>query len=200
MATRTSSVRWLVSLVVACTWCPASYSSRAVQGTQQAATPIALHEAEILIYLLPQAQEVRNQGWEIGWELQTSAEVSGSDSFVFYVYNATRPSGGSVTIGYFAVDKHTADIWEDDVPPKLVASREIEAVQKILRRAHHIDDAFLKKYRPRGSPFGSGTAGPSFEAPAARSQTYLVPSVLTGFVLPAGFTSSRRMCSGGAGW
>jgi hypothetical protein len=35
---------------------------------------IAPDEAEILIYLLPQAQELRKQGMDIGWELQTSPD------------------------------------------------------------------------------------------------------------------------------
>ncbi len=137
--------RPLLSVLLACACCLASCAGVA-RGTTQVATPIALYEAEILVYLLPQAQEVRRQGWEIGWELQRGREAGGADFFVFHVYNATRPSSGSVTIGYFAVNRQTAEVWECGVPPRIVSSREMRGVQKILRQGHRIDDRYIKEH------------------------------------------------------
>jgi hypothetical protein len=110
---------------------------------------IALHEAEILIYIMPVAQEVRKQGWDIGWELQTSTDLNQEDYFVFWVVNPKRPNvNGSVTIGYYSVNKHTADIWDDNFG-KFIEGAELEGVQAILRRAHHIDEATIQQYRSR---------------------------------------------------
>jgi hypothetical protein len=110
---------------------------------------IALHEAEILIYIMPPAQEVRKQGWDIGWELQTSPDLNQEDYFVFWVVNSKRPNvNGSVTIGYYSVNKHTADIWDDNFG-SFVKGTELEGVQAILRRAHHIDGATTEQYRSR---------------------------------------------------
>lgn len=107
---------------------------------------IALHEAEILIYLLPQAQELRSQGMDIGWELQTSPKLKQKDFYSFWVVNSKRPNvQGSVTVGYFSVNKHTAEVWSND-KEKTVSSAELEGVEKILRMAHHIDDATLRKF------------------------------------------------------
>ncbi len=109
---------------------------------------IAYHEAEILIYLLPVAKELRAGGMDVSWERQTSAKLNQEDYFVFWVVNARRVSNGSVTVGYFAVNKHTADVWDSDLK-ELVTSPEIKGVQKILRRAHRIDDHAIEEYRAR---------------------------------------------------
>lgn len=115
---------------------------------------VVLQEAEILIYIMPDSQEVRKQGWDVGWELQTSPELNQEDFFVFWVVNAKRPNvQGSVTIGYYGINKHTADIWEDNFQ-RFVSGKELEGVQNILRRAHHIDQTIIEKYRSR-RPFTS---------------------------------------------
>lgn len=113
---------------------------------------LALHEAEILIYLLPDAQEVRKQGMEVGWELQTGPDFDQKDFFVFWVVNATRPHvHGSRTLGYYAVNRHTADVSDFSIEAvnQFVLSKELEGVRRILRKAHHIDDATITKYRSR---------------------------------------------------
>jgi hypothetical protein len=120
----------------------------ATQSTHTAALPeqIGLHEAEILIYLIPQAQELRKQGMDIGWELETSPELNQQDFYTFWVVNSKRPNvQGSVTIGYFSVNKHTADVWDND-NEKIVSTAELEGIKKILRQAHHIDDLALRKF------------------------------------------------------
>jgi len=124
---------------------------KVVSQSPQASTPpeqIALHEAEILIYLLPQAQELRNRGMDIGWELETSPKLNQQDFYTFWVVNSKRPNvQGSVTIGYFSVNKHTAEVWDDD-REKLMSSSELEGIQRILRQAHHIDETTLRRFSP----------------------------------------------------
>jgi hypothetical protein len=107
---------------------------------------VALHEAEILIYLLPQAQDLRGQGMDIGWELQTSPKLNQEDFYTFWVVNSKRPIvQGSDTVGYFSVNKHTAEVWAND-KEKTVTTAELKGIEKILRKAHHIDDAALRKF------------------------------------------------------
>lgn len=121
---------------------------KATQGTRQTipVEQIALHEAEILIYLLPQARELRNQGMDIGWELETSPQLNQKDFYTFWVVNSKRPNvEGSVTIGYFSVNKHNADVWDDD-NKKTVSTVEIEGVKRILRQAHYIDKSTVQKF------------------------------------------------------
>jgi hypothetical protein len=111
--------------------------------------PIARYEAEILIYVLPQGQELRNQGMDIGWELQTSPKLNQQDFYTFWVFNSKRPNvEGSVTIGYFSVNKHSVEVWDDN-KGNLVGTAELEGIQKILRQEHHIDESTVHKFSPR---------------------------------------------------
>lgn len=112
-----------------------------------AAEQISLTEAEILIYLLPYAQEIRRQGMDIGWELQTSTTLNQRDFYVFWVVNSKRPKvDGSVTVGYFAINKHTADVWDEGLEEFVVAI-DLGGVQSILRKHHHITPETLDKFR-----------------------------------------------------
>ena len=77
---------------------------------------------------------------DIGWELQTSDKLNQRDFYTFWVINSKRPNtAGSVTVGYFSVNKHTAEVWDTN-SDRVVGAAEIEGVQRILRRAHHIDN------------------------------------------------------------
>ena len=105
---------------------------------------LPLHEAEILIYLSPPAVSVRAEGMEVGWELQEAKQYN-KNFYVFWMYNAVRESTGSVTIGYFAVNKRTAEVWDLGLE-RFVESKELAGVQRILRKAHHIDDQTIEKY------------------------------------------------------
>jgi hypothetical protein len=105
---------------------------------------LPLHEAEILIYLLPPAVSVRAEGMEVGWELQDAKQYN-TNFYVFWVYNARRENSGSVTIGYFAVNKRTANVWDLGLE-RFVDSKELAGVQRILRKAHHIDHQTIEKY------------------------------------------------------
>ncbi len=110
---------------------------------------ITLHEAEILIYLIPEAHELRKQGMDVGWELETGSGMNQEDFYIFSVANVKRRRvHGSAGVGFFAVNKHTADVW-DAVAGELVTSSELEGVQRILRKAHLVDSATISKYSGR---------------------------------------------------
>jgi hypothetical protein len=103
------------------------------------------YDAEILMYLAPASVTVRNSGRKVAWELQSNAKLNQRDFYVFYLYDLSAPAESSPTIGYFSINKHTAEVWDMD-GLQLVQSDDLLAVEKILRRGHCIDDAVLKSY------------------------------------------------------
>jgi hypothetical protein len=106
------------------------------------------YDAEILLYLLPASVTVRGNGKKVGWELQRNPVLNQKDFYVFYLYDLGAPDHGSPTIGYFAVNKHTAEVWHMDME-EFVESEDLLAVQRILRKGHCVDDTVLKTYSPR---------------------------------------------------
>src|SRR5690349_17619378 len=104
----------------------APVSPRTNEAQTRRCANISPREAEILIYLLPQGDQLRFQSMDIGWERAPKAEV-GRNAFVFWVYNSKRPDAGSVTIGYFVVDRCTAKV-SDDPDGATVTSPTLEAV------------------------------------------------------------------------
>jgi hypothetical protein len=119
----------------------------AAQSAPHAALPeqIAPYEAEILIYVLPQAQELRKQGMDVGWEQDMSPKLNQRDFYTYWVVNSKRPNvEGSVTVGYFSVNRHTAEVWNDN--NEQVDTSELAGIERILRRAHHIDEETLHKF------------------------------------------------------
>ena len=120
---------------------------RAQAGPCQA-TELKEYEAEILLYLLPDSSAVRGKGNRVGWELQTNPVLNQADFYIFYLYDAHAPNYGSPTIGYFGVNKHTAEV-RDMTSDEFIQSEDLLAVQKILRRGHCIDEQILKEYSPR---------------------------------------------------
>ncbi|MBZ5647692.1 MAG: hypothetical protein LAN37_10760 [Acidobacteriia bacterium] len=119
---------------------------RSSTAAETAPSLVTLTEAEILVYFVPQAMQVRAEGMDIGWEEDSSPKDNRKDFYYFFLYNAKRPNAANATIGHFAVNKHTADVW-NAVTLEMVASRELAGIQKILRRAHHIDQRTMEKYK-----------------------------------------------------
>ena len=125
-----------------------SYPERAFSVSTRTPSTIAVHEAEILVYLLPASFVVRAQGMEVGWEFLDHESYNHEDYFVFWVMNATRKHVGSVLIGFFAINKHTADVWDIEIR-EMVEGKELAFVQSILRRAHNIDEETINTFRAR---------------------------------------------------
>lgn len=134
------NVLWLVVYLVGV------LAIRAQESTHPLPEVISLTDAEILIYLLPQARDVRNQGGEISWKLESGVSQNTRDFYNFWVVGPLKPGEASNTIGYFSVNKQTAEIW-NAVLGKRISDEEVQGVQKILREGHHIDAQTLNRYR-----------------------------------------------------
>jgi hypothetical protein len=118
-------------------------SPNSVLATAKKTTLLTREEAEILIYLIPEAHAERDRGRDVSWTLGPNSE----NFYDFWVVANGKPGLGlgSETVGYYAVNKHTGDIWAT-ASMRRVTSPELQGAQKIIRAAHHIDDGVLKKY------------------------------------------------------
>lgn len=109
------------------------------------AQEISITDAKILLYVSPIGESMRAGGSDIAMERQTSAKLNQKDYYFFWVYDSRRRSSGSVTVGYYAVNKHTAGVWDMD-ENKQLSGRLLLGVQKLFRESHRIDDVTIKKY------------------------------------------------------
>jgi len=132
---------------------PLRGGSRSARGVRESASEINLYEAEILIYVMPDSAAVRAQHSDVDWERTLSRDINQRDYFFFWVLDTSvgHPYS-SGTVGNYAVNKHTADVWGLD-PTRLVSSTELRGVQKILRAEHDITAATIKKYRSARTGF-----------------------------------------------
>jgi hypothetical protein len=135
----------VTSLLGAANSHPVQQSQSAPLNSAIESQDLALYEAEILIYLIPSAREDRRVGRSVTWVLEDSAKLNQRDFFNFWVLGPPNPYGSS-TIGYFSVNKHSAEVV-DQVLFKRVDDPELKGVQGVLRRAHRIDDQTIKKYQ-----------------------------------------------------
>ena len=112
---------------------------------------ISPEEAEILVYVMPASAAVRKAGCDVTWELQRNREWNQKQYYIFWVvHNGKSPGCRSwpTTVGYFAVNRYTADVRNvslDDFP--LQQSAELARVQEIIRRARGMDATTIQRYR-----------------------------------------------------
>jgi hypothetical protein len=112
------------------------------------AEEVTLTEAEILLYFVPEAKELRSHGLSVGWEQQTGAKLNQADFYIFWVVDNKRPGvHGSVTVGYFAVNKYTGDVWNMD-KSDFVSTPEITGIQEIVRKTHSISPSVINQIIP----------------------------------------------------
>jgi hypothetical protein len=102
-----------------------------VAAAESNCAAISSRDAEILIYLMPVADQLRAEGMDIGWERQPTIEKQNPGAYAFWVYNSRRPSDGSITIGYYLVNKCTGVVREDETG-EVVTSPVMERVRKIM--------------------------------------------------------------------
>src|SRR6266403_5206140 len=104
-------------------------------------------EAEELIKLLPVTKDLRTKGMDVKWDVQAVPTMNNQDYYFFWIYNATAQKErdiGSISVGNYAVNKHTADVraWHvsDDTSygadGVLVTTNELEQLQEELRKKH----------------------------------------------------------------
>jgi len=108
-------------------------------------TPLAPHEAELLLYLLPDVRELRSRGQEIGWHLDASPRPPADECYHYWVLNSSVGEWASPNVGYYAVHRWTAEIWRA-VPWDKVVDTELQGAQEILRKGHGIGGSVFKKY------------------------------------------------------
>ncbi len=113
-------------------------------ATAQAATPVTATEAQILLYVTPIANRVRASGGDVGMDLESRANAPGEDFYYYQLRDAKAPRRGQL-VGNFAVNKHTAQVWDNDQHQQLHGAV-MSGVQAIIRRAHNIDQAALRRY------------------------------------------------------
>ncbi len=120
---------------------------------------ITLAEAEDLLKLLPVVRELRAKGMVLKWDVQDVPDMNNRDYYFFWIYNVTAQKASNtddISVGDFAVNKHTADVrvWQvsQDVSygddGVLVTSNELERLQNELRITHGIGVAQVNEYRP----------------------------------------------------
>lgn len=115
----------------------ASIHTAARQQSKQTpcqSTELTKYDAEILLCLLPASMALRHKGRSVAWEEQTSSAMNRKDFYVFYVYDASASVNSSPTVGYFAINKHTAEVWNIGAVD-FVQSDDLLAVQRRVAHA-----------------------------------------------------------------
>lgn len=146
---------------------PVRTSARPVDGSESQlgtdrdpnpSAPITITEAEGLINLLPVVKDLRAKGMDVKWDVQAVATMNNTDYYFFWIYNATAQKArdiGSISVGNYAVNKHTADVrvWQvshdvsfgDD--GVLVTTNDLGRLQEELRAKQGIDSTAIQQYR-----------------------------------------------------
>jgi hypothetical protein len=157
---------WIVVLIW-CSVCAAQAFPSAVeitpvraQADDNANSPqtITIEEAASLLDVLPITKDLRAKGMIVKWDTQSVGTMNNKDYYFFWVFNATAQKAGdigSISVGNYAVNMHTADVrvWKvshdvyygDD--GTLVPAKELQQLQDELREKHGIDSASVHKYR-----------------------------------------------------
>jgi hypothetical protein len=119
---------------------------------------ITVEEAQELINLLPATKDLRAKGMVVKWDVRTVTTMNNKDYYFFWIYNVTAQKQGdigSISVGNYAVNKHTADarVWEvsDEVSygddGVLVTTNELKRFQEELRKKHGIDPTSIQAYQ-----------------------------------------------------
>ena len=126
--------------------------STQARSTAKPSTLLTEEEAEILIYVMPDAEAERKAGKDVAWTPEVNKEYDLANFYEFWVVGTgQREAPGSITVGYFAVNKHTGDVWEV-ASGEHIAGPQLSGVQKIIRKHHNIGRAVLNNFsglRPR---------------------------------------------------
>src|SRR5881409_4352288 len=103
-------IYWLISLLGLLPFSP----TLLIADPSQPAVPaqvLTRAEAEILIYLVPAAHDIRKGPGDVSWDDEGEA-CNTEVYYCFWVLNATPGVEWPLTVGHFAVNKYTADVWD----------------------------------------------------------------------------------------
>jgi hypothetical protein len=139
----------------------AIYAKASTKDVTRDANPspiISAAEARDLINLLPVVKELRTKGMDVKWDLRAVPNLNSTDFYFFWVYNVTAQKChdiGSISVGNYAVNKHTGDVqaWSvsqdvfygDDGAP--VIANELRGFQDELRKKYGTDSKSIEKHR-----------------------------------------------------
>jgi hypothetical protein len=102
-------------------------------------------ESKILVYLTPDAQQVRSLGREVFISRSEASNLNWSDFWYWEVTDPSSPAIGTNFVALFAVNVHTGAVFKP--VPDEVTGEELAGVQKILRRAHGIGRKALAAHK-----------------------------------------------------
>ncbi len=136
LSSRARQVSRLVRAVPALGLLLATGGGMASAQTVPSITPT---EAEILLYVSPIAYRVRADGGDVAISISPLSSDPKEDFYFCQLHNYKKAhlSADGGLIGNFAVNKHTAEVWDDDFKRQLSGSV-LKGVQNIIRRAHQI--------------------------------------------------------------
>jgi len=133
--------------------------SQGVDRDANLSPTLTIEEAESLLNLLPITLELRAKGMDVRWDRQQAVSyLNNRDYYFFWIYNATAQKErdiGSISVGNYAVNKHTADVRVWNVSPEtyygddgaLIVASEIERLQEDLREKHGFNTTSIQEYR-----------------------------------------------------
>jgi hypothetical protein len=146
----------LISLAVAIWF--ANASAHGVHLDANPSSTITAVEAGSLINLLPSVKELRTKGMDAKWEQRAIPDMNNIDFYFFWVYNVAAQKKndiGSISVGNYAINKHSGDVKAWSVSPDvfhgddgaLVITNELLRLQEELRKKHGIDSGLIQEYR-----------------------------------------------------
>jgi hypothetical protein len=135
-------VRHVIEVLTVVAACAVSASSEA--ATARKSFPLREWEAKTLVFLAPDVQRAVRAGFEIGFGPQSGPHLNTESFFVDRtIGECDNPSG---LIGTYAVNRYTAEVIDFGLDV-VVHSRDLDAVQSALRRAHRIGAAVIAAHR-----------------------------------------------------
>ncbi len=115
--------------------------------TAQTVPSIMPTEAKILLYVSPIAYRVRADGGDVEVDISPLSSNPNQDFYFcqLHDYKKAHLSADGGLIGNFAVNKHTAEVWDDDFKRQLSGSV-LKGVQSIIRYDHQITAKTIARY------------------------------------------------------
>jgi hypothetical protein len=121
----------------------------AAAAPNPAPTLVTLEEARQLVRAIPDvAAQLHGTS---GLTLDPPPATPECAFFMFRAWHDTGPDHGSNLVGWYTVNKRTADVWDGNGQSTLVTDPHVAKLQKTIRGRHNIDDAVIKKYRDLSS-------------------------------------------------
>ena len=117
----------------------------AAAAPHPASTLVTLEEAKQLVRAIPNvAAEMHGSS---GLALDPPPASAECGFFMFRAWHDTGPEHASTLVGWYTVNKRTADVWDGNGESKLIDEPHVAKLQTTIRARHKIDDAVIAKYR-----------------------------------------------------